>query len=159
MNGGKNSDNSILLKEIEQATQTRIPGLKINRMQWLHSGKELEWSKTNGHKRGTLIMSLPTETMQKGVVSWELSYIQPKPGLLEPRLSSASTVLSGVIPRQHAERMHAVVSVQANTKPENIARSAYLAVIVEKLIDHGRSRSARPSNLIKKACASDKNSW
>lgn len=37
--------NSMLSKEIGQATQSRIPGLKVNRIRGLHDGKEQEWTK------------------------------------------------------------------------------------------------------------------
>ena len=65
---GKNADNSELIRSIIEATKGRIPGLNINRMRWLHDGKEYERSKKNGHTRGTIIMSLPSEELQAEVV-------------------------------------------------------------------------------------------
>ncbi|KAI0994330.1 hypothetical protein K3495_g13852 [Podosphaera aphanis] len=41
---------------------------EINRIRWLHDGKEISKAKSSGKTRGTLIVSLPTEALQKEVV-------------------------------------------------------------------------------------------
>lgn len=66
--GGKNACNNSLISSIVQATRVRIPGLQINRIRWLHNGKEHNWAKKNGHTRGSIIICLPTEELQKEVV-------------------------------------------------------------------------------------------
>ena len=66
--GGKNANNDELIKSIIKATKVRIPGLQINRISWLHDGKEKVHSKKAGHSRGTVIMSLPSEELQTDVV-------------------------------------------------------------------------------------------
>ncbi|KAI0995868.1 hypothetical protein K3495_g12312 [Podosphaera aphanis] len=65
--GGKNADNKAIIKEIIQASK-RIARLEINRIRWLHDGKEISKAKSSGKTRGTLIVSLPTEALQKEVV-------------------------------------------------------------------------------------------
>ncbi|KAI1007232.1 hypothetical protein K3495_g991 [Podosphaera aphanis] len=65
---GRTGDNRRIIYEIEEATKTQIPGIKITRLRWLHDGKEHQWSGTNGHTRGSVIMRLPTEALQREVV-------------------------------------------------------------------------------------------
>lgn len=66
--GGKNGNNSGLIQEMIGATKARIPGMRINRIKWLHDGKEHKWAQKNGHTRGTIILSLPTEDLQREVI-------------------------------------------------------------------------------------------
>lgn len=66
--GGKNANNMALIKEIVSASQARIPGLAINRIRWLHDGKEHKRATKNGRKTGSIILSLPTETLKAQVV-------------------------------------------------------------------------------------------
>lgn len=65
---GKNADRNELIRSTVEATKGRVPGPQINRMRWLHDGKEYERSKKNGNIRGTIIMSLPSEEIQAKVV-------------------------------------------------------------------------------------------
>lgn len=66
--GGKYANNTTLIREMESSTAVRIPGLKINKIRWMHDGKEIERAKTNGRTRGSIVLSLPTEVLQKQVV-------------------------------------------------------------------------------------------
>lgn len=66
--GGKNANNNGLITKIIEGSIIRIPGLQINRIRWLHDGREVTNSQTNGHKRGSIIVSLPTEALQAEVV-------------------------------------------------------------------------------------------
>lgn len=66
--GGANANNISLLQDMCVAMKAKIPDLKINRIRWLHDGKEHERAKENGHTRGSIIISLPTENLQEQVV-------------------------------------------------------------------------------------------
>lgn len=65
---GKNANNGSIIYNMTEATKARIPGIEISRIRWLYDGKEHQWSKKNGHTRGSVIVSLPTETLQREVV-------------------------------------------------------------------------------------------
>jgi hypothetical protein len=70
---GKVVDNEEIIKAICAATRRTIPGININRIRWLHDAKGHEDRLKIGKKRGTVIMSLPTQALQyeairKGVV-------------------------------------------------------------------------------------------
>lgn len=66
--GGKNSNNASINQDIIAVTNVRVPGIQINRIRWLHDGKENLWAEKNGNTRGTVIMSLPSEALQKDIV-------------------------------------------------------------------------------------------
>ncbi|KAI1004410.1 hypothetical protein K3495_g3798 [Podosphaera aphanis] len=65
---GKAEDNWRIIQDIQEETKVRIPGIKITRIRWLHDGKEHQWSRKNGHTRGSVIVSLPTETLLLEIV-------------------------------------------------------------------------------------------
>ncbi|CCU75202.1 AIR1 domain-containing protein [Blumeria hordei DH14] len=66
--GGRDADNYAIIREIETATKVRIPGLRINRIRWLHDGKKYQRSKKNRQSRGSIVVSLLSEAMQTKVV-------------------------------------------------------------------------------------------
>ena len=51
-----------------EETKVRIPDLKISRVRWLFDGKEHQWMRKNGHTRGSVVASLPTEALQREVI-------------------------------------------------------------------------------------------
>ncbi|KAI0993799.1 hypothetical protein K3495_g14385 [Podosphaera aphanis] len=68
--GGKNANNNELIKAICHASRARIPSLEINRIRWLHNNKEQAQAIKKGHSRGSVILSLPTESLQWKVVKY-----------------------------------------------------------------------------------------
>ena len=68
IHGGKNANNSVAIFKMTTETKARIPGIQINRVRWLYDGKEHTWVKENGHTRGSVIASLPTEALQREVI-------------------------------------------------------------------------------------------
>ena len=61
---GKAVENGEVIKEICTATKKIIPGININRIRWIHDEKGHEARLKDGRKRGTVIVSLPTQAMQ-----------------------------------------------------------------------------------------------
>ncbi len=61
---GKAVDNEEVIKDICAATKRIIPGITINRIRWMHDAKGHEDRLKAGKKRGTAIVSLPTQALQ-----------------------------------------------------------------------------------------------
>ncbi|CCU82098.1 Putative uncharachterized protein [Blumeria hordei DH14] len=66
--GGKKPNNGEFINQVVAETKVRIPELKINRVRWLFEGKEHRWMGANGHTRGSIVASLPTEALQREVI-------------------------------------------------------------------------------------------
>jgi hypothetical protein len=66
--GGKAADNSALKRDIATATGKIVPGVMLTRIRWLHDTKERDNRRKAGKNRGTIIVCLPTEAMQREVV-------------------------------------------------------------------------------------------
>lgn len=64
----KNANNDKIIHDIQEATKIWIPRIIDTRIRWLYDEKEHQWSRKNGHTRGSVILSLPTETLQHEVV-------------------------------------------------------------------------------------------
>ena len=66
--GGRDANNYTIIRETETVMKARITGLAINRIRWLHVGKEIQRSKNNVRNRGSKVVSLPSEAIQMEVV-------------------------------------------------------------------------------------------
>jgi hypothetical protein len=60
---GKAVDNKEVIKAICAATRRIIPGININRIRWLHDAKGHNDRLRMGKKRGTVVISLPTQVL------------------------------------------------------------------------------------------------
>ncbi|KAI1004861.1 hypothetical protein K3495_g3352 [Podosphaera aphanis] len=70
INGGKDTKNEDLINSICHASRARIPSLAINRIRWLHNEKEQVQDIKRGHTRGSIVLSLPAESLQWKVVRY-----------------------------------------------------------------------------------------
>ena len=66
--GVRDSNNYVIIREIETVKGVRILGLSISRIRKLHDGKEVQRSKKNGRNRGSIVVSLPPKAIQTETV-------------------------------------------------------------------------------------------
>ncbi|KAI1007292.1 hypothetical protein K3495_g934 [Podosphaera aphanis] len=114
INGGKEAKNEDLINSICQVTRARIPSLAINRIRWLHNEKEQSQEIKMGYTRGSIVLSLPTESLQWKVVRYGV-VIDPilyAAQLWSPRGQTKQcflTVPNGGIPKQFAVELQSVI--------------------------------------------------
>ena len=65
---GRGARNDALLQEICNATKKIVPGIAINQVRWLHAPETQEIRGRPAQSRGTLILYLPTEAVQRKIV-------------------------------------------------------------------------------------------
>ncbi|KAI6250864.1 hypothetical protein HI914_00258 [Erysiphe necator] len=65
---GKNTDNSVIIKSTTDASKARTQDIMIFRIKWLQDGKELVQAERKGRKKGSFIISLLSEEIQRKVV-------------------------------------------------------------------------------------------